>query len=179
MRKGHQVKKRTDPKFTGKTHCECSVCYHHHHHHHHQHQMLLPLCIWDHFSFIHSFKYLQRFPVFPISGNDTKTHPVTGASFIPSSLTPLPLLPGVPTSPQPKQSMTILLLLLLNFLFSTYNHSSNSSCPHLPPGLLKQPPTTHPLSSLLSLQPVLHVAATAILHKLPSEDMVLLFCLQP
>lgn len=51
----------------------------------------------------------------------------------------------------------ILLLLLLNFLFSTYNHSSNSSCPHLPPGLLKQPPTTHPFCSLLSFQPVLHV----------------------
>lgn len=51
----------------------------------------------------------------------------------------------------------ILLLPLLNFLFSIYNHSSNSSCHHLPPGLLKQPPTGHPFSSLLSLQPVLRV----------------------
>lgn len=69
----------------------------------------------------------------------------------------LHLLPGPYFTTAKRINDHILLLLPLNFLFNNYGQHSRSSHHHPCPGLLKQPPTSHPFSSLASLQPVLHV----------------------
>lgn len=140
---------------------------HRHHHHHYYHQMPLPLR-----SFIHSFTHLNIYKGFlwlPFQGMTPRlTKLPTGSSLIPSFRSPY--LTSAKTV-----NDHILLLLLLNFLFNTYNRSSSSSHHHLPPGLLKQPPTSHPFSNLFYMY-----SARVILHELPlpSEDMLLLSCLK-
>ena len=137
--------------------------------------MALPLYIWHH-SFTHSFKYLQRLLAFTVSGNSTHTHQVPGHadSFLSHSSAP----GSYPTSAKTINGH-ISLFLPLHFLFNTYGHSFSSSHHHPFPGLLKQPPTSHPLSTLSCLQPVLHVLQPEWAFTNSHLRMLLLPCLKP